>query len=92
MTAEASDGDVFVAFPPTAVAVFRSRPDGSPRNVWPSRVVDVELTGGGVRVRLDGPVPLLADVTAAAVAELDLVPGREVWAAVKASDTHAYPA
>lgn len=91
-TAEPADGDVFVAFPPTAVAVFRSRPDGSPRNVWPARVVDIELSGSGVRVRLDGPVPLLADVTAVAVAELELEPGREVWVAVKASDTHAYPA
>ena len=34
----------------------------------------------------------LADDTAAAVAELDLTPGREVWAAVKATETHAYPA
>lgn len=33
-----------------------------------------------------------ADVTAAAVAGLDLTPGREVWAAVKATETHAYPA
>ena len=26
-------GDVFVAFPPSAVAIHRSRPEGSPRNV-----------------------------------------------------------
>jgi molybdate transport system ATP-binding protein len=92
ITAEPAEGPVFVAFSPTCVAVFRERPDGSPRNVWPAQIETVELSGSGVRLRLDGPLPLLADVTAAAASDLDLVPGREVWAAVKASDTHAYPA
>ena len=45
-----------------------------------------------VRVALTGELPLLADVTTAAVAELDLHPGRTVWASVKATETHAYPA
>jgi molybdate transport system ATP-binding protein len=43
-------------------------------------------------VELDGAPPVLADVTAAAVAELGLLAGREVWAAVKATETRAYPA
>jgi molybdate transport system ATP-binding protein len=43
-------------------------------------------------VQLAGPVAVAADVTHAAAAQLHLVPGREVWAAVKASETHAYPA
>jgi molybdate transport system ATP-binding protein len=92
ITADPTDGPVFTAFSPTCVAVFRERPDGSPRNVWPTTITDVELSGSGVRLRLDGPLPLLAEVTAIAAAELDLVPGRQVWAAVKASDIHAYPA
>ena len=92
VTCDPLEGPAFVAFPPTAVGLFRTRPDGSPRNVWAARIADVEPSGSGVRLRLDGPVPLLADITAAAVADLDLVAGREVWAAVKASDTHAYPA
>jgi molybdate transport system ATP-binding protein len=92
ITTEPAQGDVFVAFPPTAVAVFRSRPDGSPRNVFPATVADVEMHGGSVRVRLNGPRSVLADVTAAAVADLDLVPGREVWWAVKATEAQVYPA
>jgi molybdate transport system ATP-binding protein len=43
-------------------------------------------------LRLSGALPVLADVTAAAAAELDLVPGRQVWWAVKATDTRVYPA
>jgi molybdate transport system ATP-binding protein len=37
-------------------------------------------------------VPLVAEVTEAAVAELALVPGGTVWASVKATDVVAYPA
>ena len=45
------------------------------------------------RVRLDlaGEPPALADVTAAAVAELSLRPGSEVWLSVKATDLEVYP-
>src|SRR5690606_4867587 len=31
-------GDAFVAFPPSAVALYPSRPDGSPRNTWPATI------------------------------------------------------
>ncbi|MGY0236966.1 ABC transporter ATP-binding protein [Longispora urticae] len=89
---EALTGDVFVAFPPSAVALFRDRPDGSPRNVWPGRVAAVDQHGDKVRVRLDGELPVAADVTAAALAALELEPGTPVWAAVKATETHIYPA
>jgi molybdate transport system ATP-binding protein len=90
--AEPVDGPAFVAFSPAAVSLFRSRPDGSPRNAWPARVDGVERHGDNLRVHLDGPVPAAADVTPAAAAELDLVVGAQVWAAVKASETYAYPA
>jgi len=90
--AEALTGRVFLAFPPTAVALFRSRPDGSPRNVWQARIGGIERRGDQVRVYLDDPLHVAADVTPAAVAELGLAEGRTVWAAVKATETHAYPA
>jgi molybdate transport system ATP-binding protein len=86
------NGPAYVAFPPSAVALFRSRPDGSPRNTWHATVAGLERHGDNVRVRLDGPISVAADVTAAAVAELELAPGVTVWAAVKATETHAYPA
>jgi molybdate transport system ATP-binding protein len=43
-----------------------------------------------VRVTLTGAVPLTAEVTATAVADLELAPGVEVWASVKATDLDAY--
>ncbi|GAA2215958.1 ABC transporter ATP-binding protein [Nonomuraea monospora] len=91
-TTEPLDGAAFVAFPPAAVALYRTRPDGSPRNLWQARVEGVERHGDNVRVHLDGPVTAFADITPAAVADLDLTPGRQVWVSVKATETHAYPA
>ncbi|GAA3842710.1 ABC transporter ATP-binding protein [Sphaerisporangium flaviroseum] len=90
--AEHLDGPAFVAFAPAAVALYRTRPDGSPRNLWQARIEGIERHGDNVRVHLEGPISASADITPAAVAELDLTPGRQIWAAVKATETHAYPA
>jgi molybdate transport system ATP-binding protein len=92
--AEPVSGDVYVAFRPAAVSLFVQRPDGSPRNVWAGRIAAVEPHGEGVRVEI-GEVPdrsssILAEITPSAVADLDLRPGSEVWAAVKASDIEVY--
>ena len=90
--AESLTGEVFLAFPPSAVALFRGRPDGSPRNLWEATVGGIEPHGDQVRVHLDGALPAAADITPAALAELGLAEGDSVWAAVKAAETHAYPA
>ena len=82
----APDGPVLLTFSPSAVSLHRGRPDGSARNTWPATVAGVEQHGSTVRVALDGQPAALADVTPAAVAELDLVPGRHVWASVKATE------
>jgi molybdate transport system ATP-binding protein len=83
-------GDQAVAvFRPSAVAVYPSPPGGSPRNAVPVTVTDLEPHGEQVRVRTD---TFSADVTAPAVAELDLVPGAEVVFTVKASEVAIYGA
>ncbi|MEU4544523.1 ABC transporter ATP-binding protein [Nonomuraea dietziae] len=91
-TSEHLEGQAFVAFPPAAVALYRSRPDGSPRNLWQATIEGIERHGDNVRVHLDGLIAAFADITPAAVADLDLAPGQQVWASVKATETHAYPA
>ncbi len=85
-------GDAFVAFAPAAVALHPAQPDGSPRNTWPAVLTDIQRHGDNLRVRLDGPIAVAADITPAAAAHLDLAPGRELWVAVKATETRAYPA
>jgi hypothetical protein len=57
------DGPAFAVIPPNAVALFREAPDGSPRNVWPVTVADIDRHADRVRVRLDGPVALVAEIT-----------------------------
>ncbi|REE99820.1 ABC transporter ATP-binding protein [Thermomonospora umbrina] len=91
-TTEALDGEVFVAFAPSAVTLYRDRPEGGPRNRWRAPVETVERHGDRIRVGLGGPVPVAADVTPGAVAELGLVEGAEVWVAVETGESHAYPA
>jgi len=85
------DGPVLVAIRPAAIALHTTRPGGSPRNVWEATVAGVEGFGERVRVRLDGPVPLVAEVTVAGLAALEVSTGSSVWASVKATEVTAYP-
>jgi molybdate transport system ATP-binding protein len=85
-------GPAFVAFRPNTVVLHRTRPEGSARNVWAGRAAELYPVGDRARVRIDGPVPLIAEVTSDAVADLGLASGGEVFAALKATDVDLYPA
>ncbi|MHB9863171.1 ABC transporter ATP-binding protein [Streptomyces sp. YIM S03343] len=92
-TTEELSGEVFVAFPPGAVTLYRDRPSGSSaRNLWRCEVTTLEKHGDQIRANLTGELPLAADLTTVATAELGLHPGVALWATVKATQTHAYPA
>ncbi len=91
-TATRCDGDVLLAFPPTAVSLYRNRPNGSPRNTWPVRVSGLEGRGAITRVQLTGNPDVLADITPAAVVDLDLTTGTPLWAELKATEIRTYPA
>jgi molybdate transport system ATP-binding protein len=87
---EVPDGTAAVAvFSPAAVGVHRERPGGSPRNVFAAIVRELEPRGSQVRVQTD---EISADVTAPVVAELDLMPGTDVFLAIKASEVAIYEA
>ncbi|QXC61115.1 ABC transporter ATP-binding protein [Aquihabitans sp. G128] len=90
--AEAVDGPTFATISPSAVTLHLRAPEGSARNAWPATVTDLDLLGERVRVHLDGPVPLVAEITAASLAALALGPGSAVWATVKATEVATYPA
>jgi molybdate transport system ATP-binding protein len=81
-------GDPAVAvFRPSAVGVYRQPPGGSPRNVREVTITELEPFGDQIRVRTER---LSADVTASAVTELDLTPGRTAIFTVKASEVAIY--
>lgn len=90
--AEKAEGEVFVVFHPRAVALHHQRPEGTPRNVWQGIAESFEFEGSRVRVRVGGPISLVAEVTPAAVAELNLVDGGPIWVAIKATEIVVYPA
>ncbi len=83
-------------FPPTAVAVYRDRPHGSPRNTVEVTVAELDAHGSAVLVRgreqSDGAPGLAAEITADAATELRLTPGERVWFSVKAHEVTLYPA
>lgn len=91
-SADDVDGEVFAVIHPRAVALHRTRPEGSPRNVWRGRASALDFQGDRVRVGVEGEMPIIAEVTPAAVSDLDLTEGGEVWVSVKATEITVYPA
>jgi molybdate transport system ATP-binding protein len=85
-------GDVFAVVHPRAVALHRREPEGTPRNVLAGTVEHLDIEGDRVRVIMAGTVPVTAEVTPAAVAELALTAGAPVWASIKATEITVYPA
>ncbi|MGZ4762321.1 MAG: TOBE domain-containing protein, partial [Ilumatobacteraceae bacterium] len=79
-------GAAIAVIRPQAVSLHANRPDGSPRNSWRAAVIDVDHRGDRVRVRLEGPIQLTSEITAAAAAALGIKVGLELWAAVKATE------
>jgi molybdate transport system ATP-binding protein len=93
VAADAPEGRVLAAVRPSAITVHTEPPHGSSaRNVWAATVTALAPLGDRVRVTAAGELDVTADVTAAAVAELDLAPGMPVWLTAKATDVAAYPA
>jgi len=87
---DASPGpDGLAAFPPSAVSVFLTPPQGSPRNCFAVSVTELEPHGDHIRVRAGR---LAADISPAATADLKLLPGSPVFFVVKAAEVVIYPA
>lgn len=83
-------GEVFASIHPRAVALHRTKPEGSPRNVWEGVISSLDLEGDRVRVSVDGPVPVVAEVSVQSVAELGLAAAERVWISVKATEIEVY--
>jgi molybdate transport system ATP-binding protein len=85
------DGEVLVAVRPSAIVVSNQHPQpSSARNSWPAKITGLTLLADRVRLDLEGKPPALVDITPAAVAELSLSPGSQVWLTVKATELEVY--
>ncbi len=93
-TATEAGEPAIAVFSPNAVAVYDQLLHGSPRNSFAVTVTELEPRDAQVRVRARDRSgrTLLADITAPAVSELDLYPGKEVFYSVKATAVTIYPA
>ena len=90
--ANPADGRVLVALSPAAISVHITPLDHtSMRNVWRGRVAGLELLGDRVRVEVEAEPAAIVDITAAALTDLALERGSDVWLAAKATETVAYP-
>jgi molybdate transport system ATP-binding protein len=85
------DGPSFAIVHPEAVSLYRSAPVGSPRNTWSGTVGEIDRDGRRVRVRIDAPTPITAEITERAASELGLRAGSEVWVSVKATEVEVFP-
>ena len=88
--ADERTGTSFLVFAPSDVALAREPRPGSPQNVFPGRVVEVQPLPDRLRVVLDVGVTMAADVTREAGASLGLAPGIALWASVKATAIRVY--
>lgn len=91
VTSSGANGAVVAVIRPQAISLHRKEPEGSARNVWPTIVTNMDAHHDQVRVTLAGPPELVAAITPAAVVELGITPGVEVWAALKATDIAVHP-
>jgi molybdate transport system ATP-binding protein len=88
---DAPPGPVLVSLRPSAITLHTGHPEHtSTRNVWPGQVASMEVLADRVRLQVAGSPAALADVTTAAVADLDLEVGRDVWLSAKATEVEAY--
>jgi len=91
--ADAAPGPSLAVIRPHSIALLREpSASSSPRNTWPGTIAAIDGLGDRARVGIDGPLPLTAEITVAALEALQLRPGDRIHATVKATDIEAYPA
>jgi molybdate transport system ATP-binding protein len=89
--ADAAPGQSFAVIRPQALSLSRQPPTGtSARNVWSGTVGDIDRLGDRVRVQIEGPLTLTAEITTGALESMELRPGDDIHATAKATDIEAY--
>ena len=89
--ADQAEGDVFAVIKPQAITIVTSNElTSSARNTWPGVITAIDRSSERCRITLHGPLPLVAEITAAAVESMALRVGDEVFAVVKATEVEVY--
>jgi molybdate transport system ATP-binding protein len=85
-------GAAYAVVSPRSVALYRTPPDGSPRNVWQATVTEIDESNHRARVGLSDPIAITAEITSDARSALGLDIGDRIWASVKATEIVTYQA
>ena len=88
---DAPDGRALAVITPASVVLHTTRPEGSSRNVWSMQVVAIDRAPDHVRVRLDGELELVSELTPAGADALATTVGGMLWASLKASEITIVP-
>ena len=91
--AEPATGPLLAVIAPADVSVSRQQPEGQGQkeNIWPGQISAVDLMGDRVRVRTEGKPAITAEVPPAAVDELKLDDGGELWTSISPAAITVYP-
>lgn len=93
VVADARPGSSLAVIRPHSITLTReAQGSTSARNSWTGTIIDIDRLGDRARVSIDGPLPLTAEITVAALHDLDLRPGDDIHATVKATDIEVAPA
>ena len=84
-------GPVVAVIRPQAVSLHRTQPEGSPRNVWRTKVQQCIAQPDHMRVLLQGPPAITAAVTHDSAVDLQLDADVEIFATLKAVDIDVHP-
>ena len=79
-------GSALAVVRPQSVTISRQEAASSARNVFHGVVHEIERYDGRARLSIDGPLPLIAEITLGALDAMALRPGDAVHASVKATD------
>ena len=90
---DSAEGRVAVSVLPEEVTLepAGSHPAGSARNRVTGRIASMTAIGNRMRVAVETPQPMVAEITRASAEQLGLKPGDEVVAAWKAAATRLLP-
>jgi molybdate transport system ATP-binding protein len=89
--AGSATGPTLAVIAPAGVEVSRQKPEGREWNAWQGKVSAVDLMGDRVRVHVDGTPAITAEVPPAAVDQLKLDDGGDLWAFVEPAAITTYP-
>ena len=85
------EGDVCLAFHPRAVSLS-AETEVLAVDQWHGSVVDIDHLGEMVRVKIEGPVPVVAELSRDEATRLHLTAGQEVLGTINAANAEIYNA